>query len=388
MNLAKKKLILRPRYFFLQWHITERCNWHCKHCYQEEDYIRKEVPFNRLIEIFKQYLRLIKCLGTIGYQRTRLSITGGEPLLREDFFLFLERIYKYNRYFFLSILSNGSLINKENARRLKALGVRAVQVSLEGKEQRNDYIRGRGSFQKTINAIKILVEAGIMTSVSLTLTKQNISDISYLIDLCEKNGISGLGLRRLVAIGRGRSLKSNLLSPMDLKKIYSYIEQKQKELKRKNSRLSLIRGCEEGIFSQQVNYPLNLNSCAVIEGRGLVVLPNGDLIPCRRLPIKIGNIFEKDLVTLYYTSDKLAQLRNLNNAHRLCKECPYFNYCLSGAKCISYNYFNKLSTPDPQCWRLFNELPKQNLFEKEKERVSRKHRISYRFFSGTKSEIY
>lgn len=384
MGFITKKIALHPRYFILQWHITERCNWHCSHCYQEERYIKDELPLTELLRIFRQYLGLIRHLGVLGHQCTRLSFTGGEPLLRKDFFLFLERIHKYNKYFYLSVLSNGSLIDNENAHRLKSLGVRIVQVSLEGMEKNNDAIRGPGAFQKTIKAIEILVKSKMNVAVSFTLTKQNIPDISPLVKLCEELGVSRLGIRRFVPMGRGRVLQDTLLSGRELRKIYLYIEKKQRELETKNGKLKFIsRGCEEGIFSQNVSRPLSF--CGVVGGRTLVIFPSGDVFPCRRLPVKIGNALEEDLLTLYYDSGKLMQLRNLNNAHPFCKRCFYFDSCLSGAKCISYAYFNKMYVPDPQCWRIFKELPQPSLFKRYEEKISGRYRI-HPYLIGRKIE--
>lgn len=379
---------LNPLYFGLQWHITERCNWHCRHCYQQEDIdINKELSLENLLKVFRQYLRLIRHFGTLGPHKARLSITGGEPLLRNDLFPFLKKIYKYNKYFSPTIFLNGSLITEENAERLKSLGVKEVQVSLEGLERNNDIIRGDGAYQKTMKAIKILVGLKINVAVSMTLTRQNVSDVPALIQICKNLGVRGLGLRRLVPIGRGRQLKDDILNPLELKKFYIYIQREKDKMKNKShgySLLHLTRGCEESMFSQEVKQPLN--NCAVLDGRALVVLPNGDVVPCRRLPIKIGNVLDEDLIKIYYTSDKLKQLRNLNNASDLCSDCVYFDRCFSGAKCISYAYFNKISVPDPQCWRLFKKLPDPNLFKNMKDRLDEKQRVHFRLLRGVKNE--
>jgi len=379
-----KNCNLRPVYFALQWHLTERCNWRCKHCYQEKSHIKGELPLKDLIRIFKQYLELIKHFDTVGPHRARLTLTGGEPLLRKDFFVFLEKIYRYNKYFLLSILSNGSLIDKESARKLKKLGVKIVQVSLEGMEINNDAIRGKGAFSKTIRAIEILVKSKINATVSFTLTKQNLSDVPALIKLCKKLRVSRLGIRRLVTIGKGEALRGYFLSPLELKRFYWYIEKKRKALEIKDERpkFFITRGCEEGIFSQEISQPLN--SCAVVTGRILVALPNGDILPCRRLPIKVGNALESSLFNIYYNSSKLQQLRNLNNAYRICKECSYFDRCFSGAKCISYSYFNRLSSPDPQCWRLFRKLPDPGLFRSQKDISDKRQRVYFGLLPGVK----
>lgn len=379
---------LYPQYFYLQWHITERCNWHCRHCYQQEEIdINKELSLENLLKVFRQYLKLIRHFGTLGPDKTRLSITGGEPLVRDDLFLLLKKIHKYNKYFYLTIFSNGSLITKENAKKLKSLGVKDVQVSLDGLERNNDIIRGDGAYQKTIRAIRILVKLKVNVVVSFTLTRQNVSDVPRLIQICKDLGVHGLGLRRLVPIGRGRQLKDDMLNPLELRKFYIYLQKEKDKIKNKSHGYRLIhlrRGCEEGIFSQEVKQPLG--NCAVLDGRGLVVLSNGDVVPCRRLPIKIGNVLDEDLIKIYYTSDKLKQLRNLNNASGLCMDCIYFDSCLSGAKCISYAYFNKISVPDSQCWKLFKKLPDPNLFKDVKDRLSKRQRVYSRLFPINKND--
>ncbi|MFA6358391.1 MAG: radical SAM protein [Candidatus Omnitrophota bacterium] len=375
MKLIVKNSNLRPRYFALQWHLTERCNWHCQHCYQEENHTKKELPLQDLVNIFRQYLRLIKYFGTLGPARTRLVLTGGEPLLRDDLFLFLEKIYKYNKYYSLALLSNGSLITDDNAARLKALGVKIFQVSLEGLEENNDAIRGKGAFQKTIKAIEILVKLKVNVVVCLTLTENNISDVPKLVCLCEKIGVSQLGLRRFVTIGRADGIKDCFLTPSRLKKFYLYLEQERKRLQKRKSKLRLIGGCDESIFCQELKRPLI--NCGVTEGRILTVLSDGQVVPCRRLPIKVGNALENNLRHIYYTSGKLKQLRNLNNIFKPCQECSYFDNCLSGARCISYAYFGRFSSPDPQCWKMFKSLPDPKLLRNKIDTIKRKERVHF-----------
>lgn len=384
LELAKKKLIFRPAYFALQWHITERCNWHCRHCYQRGSAV-KELPLNSLFEIFQQYLKLIHDLGTIGKKRTRLTFTGGEPFLREDFFLLLEKLHKYNRLFFLSILCNGSFIDVRNAQRLKKLGVGAIQLSLEGMMRKNDAVRGPGAFQQTIEAARLLIKAGIAASISFTLTKENQSDLAELIKLCEKIGIARLGIRRFIPLGRGLENEIEMLSPGQLKRVYKYIEKKEHRLHSKQSKLLVMRGCEEGVFAQEVKYPIG--ACAVLEGRCLVVLSNGDVVACRRLPLPLGNVLKQGLRNIYYGSNVLGRLRNLNNAHPFCQNCKDFSACLSGAKCVSLAYFGNPYAPDPQCWKLFKSLPSPAMFRKEDNLISTRNNICPRLFGGIKNAL-
>lgn len=369
-------LKLIPSSFHLQWHITERCNWNCRHCYKDKD--REELSVEELYRIFLQFIRLLDILK-IRNNLAALNITGGEPMLREDFFLFLERITRLKKRFRIGIMTNGSLITSESAKRLKSSGVDSVQVSLEGLEKNNDAIRGKGSFQRIIRALKILVKNNLEVKVSLTLTRKNLKDLPQLVKLCEKLKVAAIGARRFVPIGRGIGLKKYMLSPLQQRKVYLWREQQRVIHSFQGNKLGLWHGCEDGIGLYKTLFPhriSSLHACGVIEGRGLTILPSGDVFACRRLPIKIGNVLKEDLAHIYLFSEKFWQLRNLYNANDLCKKCVAFRYCLGGAKCITYGYFNKLSAPDPQCWRIFNKLPTEKLFHNIKNKNIRKITLS------------
>ena len=101
-----------------------------------------------------------------------------------------------------------------------------------------------------------------------------------------------------------------------------------------------------------------VNTC-VAGYSSLTILPNGDVYPCRRLPIYVGNVLKQSLEEIFYKSKELRKLRNPGNINIRCQNCPYFDECLGGAKCVSYGYWkdsyleNPQFLPDPQCWGLF-----------------------------------
>jgi len=135
----------KPRRFTLQWHITERCNWHCKHCYRNEDYIKDELSTEQLFDILEQYIFLIKKYNfPRGYNN--INVAGGEPFIRKDFFEFVERLGRHSDLFSWGLLSNGSFLTKDVVKKLKRINIRSYQVSIEGTEKNNDEIRGEGTF--------------------------------------------------------------------------------------------------------------------------------------------------------------------------------------------------------------------------------------------------
>jgi MoaA/NifB/PqqE/SkfB family radical SAM enzyme len=148
---------LRP--LTLQWHVTERCNLRCAHCYQES-YVRPELPTDSLRQVlgeFKDLLSLWKKRHSLQSSRGRVTVTGGEPLVRDDLFDLLEALAAERVDLDFAILTNGSLIDDDTTRRLADLGPSFVQVSLEGGRTTNDRIRGPGTFDRVVAAMERLV---------------------------------------------------------------------------------------------------------------------------------------------------------------------------------------------------------------------------------------
>lgn len=358
--MKAKEYIQHPE-FIIQWHITERCNWYCKHCYQEtRDY--KELPFKEIKFVFKQCLDLFRALR-IPQDRAHINIGGGEPLLRKDFFKILALFKQHSDYIKYQIMTNGSLITDSVARDLAKNGVRGVQVSLEGLEETNDKIRGKGSFQKIINAIKLLRRHNIEARVSLTLTKMNLDELEDFSVYLKPIGVSSIGMRRYVPVGRGKQLERFMLSPLELRNFYLKREELRKLLNERG-KFFISHGCEDAIFFSQSNSIWQYHNCSVTTGHHLTIFSNGDILACRRCPIVVGNVLQDNLLDVYFSSDKLWSLRNLDNAHPLCRKCPFFKTCLGGAKCVTFAYFKTPFAPDPQCWRLFKKLPEVDKFKK------------------------
>ncbi len=351
------KFQYQPRSFHLQWHITERCNLKCKHCYFDPKFLKNELSLNQLFGIFEQYFKLLK-KWKLPREASRISITGGEPMVRDDFFEFLEKCYQNKEKSRYGILTNGILLDNEKISKLKKLKINYAQVSLEGMEKKNDEIRGRGTFKKIIKAVKLLIKDGINTAISVTVTKKNLKDIPLLIRLSSNLEVNGLGLRRFIPIGRGKQMKKSMLSPQETRDLYLYILKTRQELKNLKSKLILTIGCEDGILAQE---GYRVNACVAGQS-SLTILPNGDVYPCRRLPIYVGNVLKQSLEEIFYKSAKLKELRNPFNMDIRCQNCHYFSKCMGGAKCVSYGYWQgpDVSNPqfltDPQCWRLFSKL--------------------------------
>lgn len=344
----------------LQWHITERCNWHCSHCYQGD--VASELPLEQLYGIFLQFIRFLD-IFKIPRSMARLNLVGGEVFLREDFIDFLEKIQPYNGRYRLKILTNGSLLNTEVLRRLKETGVHTLQLSVEGIGETNDRIRGEGTFSRVLKTVEFLKENGMSVIISVTLAEYNLHEIPEVIKLFTGMGVMKIGIRRLVPIGAHQtSLFSRMISPSEQRDFYRMRYDLAKADVCGNPDVYNHLCCEDGIFFQEEKLASEYSSpaiplCGVLSNRILTILPNGDVLPCRRLPIVLGNVLERSLVDIWFSSDLLNRLKDPRHAAPACRKCKYFDSCRGGARCVSYGYFGKLDAPDPQCWRLFEKLP-------------------------------
>ena len=314
--------------FTLQWHITHRCNLRCKHCYQE-DYSAFE-DIDKIKPVLSQYSELIKQYNCIG----RLNITGGEPLTHPGLYdlLDLARLKGMRT----GVLTNGTLLGEWEARRLKACGVDYVQISLDGMEKVHDNIRGKGSFDRAVNGICALKAQGIFTSVSFTVQNNNIGELKKLASFCYILGADKLWFDRVVIPSQEDS--ENLSVPAEN---YWKLLKTAARLNKKG-RVFCGRSLQFIPCRDKLIY-----HCSAGENL-LIVLANGDVMPCRRLPYVIGNVKETDLLTLHQSSPVMKQLRAVGIPEG-CRECKYSTLCRGGSKCIAAAKTGRFDIPDPDC---------------------------------------
>lgn len=310
----------------------------------------------KMEEILNQYVTLIK-KWYLPRQNARLQITGGEPFIRKDFLRFLKKVHEYSHFFNWTIMSNGSYLTKNLVNTLKSLGINSFQVSMEGLKETNDEIRGPGSFQKILEAINLLNQAKIAVRVSFTLTKKNHQEIKELAEVIAPLNVKSLGVRRIVPFGlSGSQFRNLVLEPLELRAVYQQIEEVNKQMREKEYSLRVTGGCENAIFNDEISAPdlMGHGRCAIVDGRIITIMPDGDALICRRCPIKIGNLYKNTLEEIYY-SPVYETLREREDIPVECYLCSNFSNCLGGAKCVTYAMTGK-TAPDVQCWKLFNSL--------------------------------
>ena len=338
--------------FLIQWHLTEKCNLKCLHCYQsglDQDELSSAEARDTIREI----------IDTLNSWRTAygldflpsVNITGGEPFLRKDLFDVLTSFIDGGFDAFL--LTNGILIDSEKANKLSRTGVKGVQVSIEGPEEVHDSIRGVNSFTASVKGIKHLLDAGLEVTLNATLSRLNAEHLADMIELASGLGVRRLGFSRLVPSGRGRSLSDEILKTREVRKLYEKIFSIVPE-----NGLEIVTG--DPVASQFRYNPeetglenIPLGGCAAGIS-GLTIMPDGTVVPCRRLPVPLGNVRKDSLREIWSSSKVLNDLRTRSRYKGKCGSCTKWGNC-RGCRAIAYfhsmaNGKGDILAPDPQCF--------------------------------------
>lgn len=282
------------------------------------------------MEILQQYNQLLTACGYKGY----LNITGGEPLTHPDLFWLLDKAKKLG--ITTAALTNGTLIGKQEAKKLKSCGVDYVQVSLDGTEEIHDKIRGKGSFSQAVSGLRELIAQGIYTDVSFTAQRGNIGELKKLARYCANLGVDKLWFDRVV-IPLSED-KSNLsLNKNDFNKLI-----RQAARLNKKHMVSCARALQFIPCKAKSVYQCNAGTSL------LAVLADGSVMPCRRLPIIIGNVNNNSLLEIYHGSKELLKLIKTGIPEK-CRQCEYSEQCRGGARCITYAKTGRYDLPDPDC---------------------------------------
>jgi len=334
------------RNLVLQWHITDRCNLRCKHCYQE-GYSGEEMGLDGLMQVHAQFRELMAAEQQRTGRKVRghLNITGGEPFIRKDFLELLTRIRRHRNPLTFAILSNGTFIDRGIAKELKQLNASFVQVSVEGTRSTHDSIRGTGSHERTAAALKHLAQEKVPTLISFTAHRANFREFPEVARFGRELDAKRVWADRLVPQGHGTDLTDLVLTRDETQELFLLMAQARgSKLRQRFARteISMARALQ---FLEGGGRPYQ---CAA--GDTLITIqPNGDLYPCRRMPIVTGNVRETPLVELYQRSGLFQALRNRGRISEGCGSCFFSGLCRGGLRCLSYAVTGDPFTADPGC---------------------------------------
>jgi radical SAM protein with 4Fe4S-binding SPASM domain len=335
--------------FFIQWHLTERCNLRCTHCYQTGEH-EAELGLSGIREAASEVSDMIKSWAEeydLAFSPS-FNVTGGEPLLRSDLFEILH-VFKEQR-FEVCLLTNGTLIRREEAKRLAGL-VDGVQISIEGPERIHDTIRGRNTFREAIKGVESLLAQSIAVQLHVTLSAFNVDHLQDLFSLGLTLGVQRVGFSRLVPLGAGAALIGQMLPPGRVREAYATLKELTDARTKTGTGDPIASSLEKDDGRDYGDVPFSGCAAGV---SGLTLLADGTITPCRRLPIPIGNIAGDSIRQVWAESTVLDMLRSRSAYTGKCGGCNRWAAC-RGCRAVAWAYARSRGREDflgddPQCF--------------------------------------
>lgn len=323
----------------VSWMTTNRCNLSCSHCYQDAG-SKKEKELTT-----EEGKKLIDEIARAGFKI--MIFSGGEPLMRPDIFELVS--YASEKGLRPVFGTNGMLITKETAKRLKDCGAMAMGISLDSlDEKKHNAFRGHPeAFIRTMEGIKNCVEAGLPFQIHTTIMDWNKDEILEIVDFAEKNKAIAEYVFFLIPVGRGVFLEKNAVEVDEYEKLLCSLMEKQKTISipikptcapqftRVAKQLGVemdkrfTRGCLAG-----------LTYC--------IISPQGKVRPCAYMVEEAGDVRERPFDEIWKDSP-LFQILRTTDYKGVCGRCDYKDKCGGCRARAAYYHEGDILQEDSYC---------------------------------------
>ena len=336
------------------WRATGACNARCRYCNVDAD--GASAPKELTTE---EALHLVDEVYNFGVKW--FGIKGGEPLLRKDIF----KIVSYAKSLGLNVclLTNGCFVDGKIYDNLVKNEV-WTSVSIDGPEEINDSLRGKGSYKKALAAIQKLSKAKILNGIAAAITSVNYKHLDHVTELAEEYGANFVWFNHLVPSGRAKVTMELTPTPEQYEWALNHIWDLSVKYEGK---FDIHVHCphfarvvkQRGIPNFQEWYDKKFHGkCTYFAFGGYIsVTENGDLIPCFYTdlqplePMQLGDIRTKSLRQVWEEMKKspyYSSFRGRNTLKGKCGVCEYREIC-GGCRNRAYAYTNDIYESDPAC---------------------------------------
>ena len=347
--------------FMVVWDFTKRCNLSCLHCYANASL--SPPPDELRLEERTEVLRQMDEAGVAA-----ISFSGGEPLMVPDFWVIAKQAADAGMY--VSVATNATLIRPDVAKRLKEVGVRYVEVSLDSPNpESHDNFRGmRGAWERSIEGAKNAKKAGLEVGIAMTVTKKNYREVADMLRLAKELNADRFIAFNFIPTGRGREILDYDLSPKERMEVlellyselsngfqafstspvYAVVSLKSAD---KGGKLTPTHFAELAVPEEYMAAGFALGEFLGGCGAGRIycsVEHNGDMQPCVFMPLVLGNVLRDGFLSIWRNNELLNKLRDRDRADYACSSCSY-KYICGGCRARALAYYGDPLGPDPSC---------------------------------------
>ncbi|MCD6498588.1 MAG: radical SAM protein [Deltaproteobacteria bacterium] len=341
MTLWNRLLGNRPRrrHSHVVFEATTTCNHVCPHCYNaweaDETYPRGLLDTKRTCEL----------LGKI-IDETRLdllSFSGGEPMLRKDFFELVD--FVAGRGVAINLITNGSLLDRAAIDRIGPATVSLYELPLLGPNADiHDRMSGKqGAFDRVTRAIAELKDAGEDVVCAFVATNWNIDHWKDTAELAFALGTDGIMFNRFNPGGRGLQNLEEL--QVDPRRLTRALDQAQALTSELNLPISCSIPMQPCLLPHERWPDLDFGFCAAgTKNAYYAVDPLGNMRPCNHSPTILGNLLTSNFWDLVGSDE---HKRFLTGHPAFCSGCRLEDECLGGCKAAAQVAFGDINHCDP-----------------------------------------
>jgi radical SAM protein with 4Fe4S-binding SPASM domain len=310
-----------------------------------------------------------------------VTLIGGEAYLRKDWVDIVRAVRAHGMM--CTMTTGGRGLTRTLARSAVEAGVQACSVSIDGVRETHDALRGRGSYDCAIAAIRHLREAGVRVTANTQINKHTLPQLEAIHEILAVEHVQGWQVQLTAAMGRAADRPELLLDPWQVLELMPTLS--RIALRFEETGVRLWPGNNIGYFGPyeavlRAHYPQGYRgSC----GAGRVTLgieANGDVKGCPSLPTDEyvgGNIREHTLADIWERSERLrfTRQRAIEDLWGYCRTCYYAEACLGGCNWTTHVLFGRPGN-NPYCHHRALELMKQ----RRRERLVQTHAAEGRPF--------
>jgi heme b synthase len=345
------------------WELTKSCNLYCAHC-----------RASAANDSYSGELSLDECFalidGILDVGRPVLILTGGEPLMREDFFDIAR--YAADKGMRVVVGSNGTRITRQIAAKMREVPVARLGVSLDfPSRELQDSFRGvTGAYESAIAGIECARDSGIEVQVNSTITKMNAHHIDDLVNLALEVGAVAFHPFLLVPTGRGRELQEHALSAQEYERVLRLVYERQRQLEGRlfmkptdaPHYMRIVRQMDKRGDAKDPGQPprhsdtpsaghasMSSMTRGCLGGIGFCFVSHiGRVQGCGYLDVEAGNVRERTFGDIWRDSQLFVRLRDYSQIKGKCGRCEYREVC-GGCRARAYEATGDYLEEEPYC---------------------------------------
>jgi len=326
-----------PKPRILAFEITRRCRYKCLHCRAGADVkAADELTAEQKKHILRSVAKYSKCV---------IILTGGEPMECPEFY----DLAVYGRQLGLRMVmaTCGYPIDEKSVQKIKAAGILAVSLSIDGAEAKvHDSLRGvSGAYDSVVRAANICRQAGLAFQINTTITKGNIDQVEIIAALSEKLGAKCFNPFILVPTGRGKAMANDVLEADEYERL---LERLLTIKQNAGIEVRVTCGPQFARVTRQSGAEA-AKGCLGADEFGFIS-HRGDVQMCGFLDISAGNLVENDFdfAGIWEKSEFFNRIRGLSSYGGRCGRCGYVKSC-GGCRARAFGITGDYMAEDPIC---------------------------------------